>query len=417
MFRRFGERADNKPGIKRSVRRTSEFLYGMAARTLAWCAFGERARERRTHFRNMPAKSRFFFLLAVAFTFGTMGVVNDLFSLETTSGIRLLVFILFSSIFSVGWAYFGSRIMVKSMVALFVAQIGASIFIAKIVPSVHQTLSASQWQSAVAVRGALIQGFVIGGYVLFFTFFSAEGKRFFAALTEIELASTIQRSLVPPLTLQLPGMEVYGVSLPSGAVGGDLHDVVHHPDGTLAYVADVSGHGVKAGVLMSMIKSSVRTRFATLPPCADGFLDGLNEVLYPLTDAQSYATMVFLLFRPGGTVQFSLAGHLPVFHFRCATGAVEQRRVENLPVAMFPATSFTVESLAATPGDLIALVTDGLTEVFDKQGNELGSGYIEQTLRQQARAPLALVANQILEQSRNFGPVTDDRTLILIRLS
>lgn len=78
------------------------------------------------------------------------------------------------------------------------------------------------------------QAFVISGYSLFFAFFGIEGRRLFAAAhTEIELASTIHRALVPPLTLSIPGVELYGVPLPSGAEGGDLHDVLHHPEAAL----------------------------------------------------------------------------------------------------------------------------------------------------------------------------------------
>jgi len=93
----------------------------------------------------------------------------------------------------------------------------------------------------------------------------------FAAHTEIELASRIQQQLVPPIQATVGSFEAYGVSLPSGTVGGDLIDLIQ-ADGLLcAYVADVAGHGVAAGVMMSMVKTAVRMHFMarSRPPAPD----------------------------------------------------------------------------------------------------------------------------------------------------
>ena len=75
----------------------------------------------------------------------------------------------------------------------------------------------------------------------------------------IALATEIHRSLVPELSFHTSAFQFFGAPFPSGAVGGDLVDVVVRNDAWLGYVADVSGHGVPAGVLMSMVKSDRRT--------------------------------------------------------------------------------------------------------------------------------------------------------------
>jgi serine phosphatase RsbU (regulator of sigma subunit) len=87
--------------------------------------------------------------------------------------------------------------------------------------------------------------------------------------TELALAQGIQHTLVPIVHSRSQFWEVYGVSLPSEQVGGDLVDLVQEHEGSaLAYVADISGHGLQAGILMGMFKTAARTCIAERPPLA-----------------------------------------------------------------------------------------------------------------------------------------------------
>lgn len=90
---------------------------------------------------------------------------------------------------------------------------------------------------------------VICGYVLFLLFFQREDRRFFAAHTEITLADEIQRSLLPEVRFLTHEFEISPASFPSGAVRGDLVDVIAANGHWFAYVADVFGHGIPAGVV------------------------------------------------------------------------------------------------------------------------------------------------------------------------
>jgi serine phosphatase RsbU (regulator of sigma subunit) len=142
------------------------------------------------------------------------------------------------------------------------------------------------------------QVFILFSYGWFGTFFQLKGKRYFAAHTEIELASRIQQKLVPPVELSTKNLEIYGVSIPSGTVGGDLIDAVEAKGVVCDCVADVAGHGVAAGVLMSMVKTAVRMHFVTNSPAGKGLLEAVNDTLIPLTDPSVYATFAYLLVQP-----------------------------------------------------------------------------------------------------------------------
>jgi hypothetical protein len=96
------------------------------------------------------------------------------------------------------------------------------------------------------------------GYRLFLNFANTEGITHIQMETELALAHSLQKTLVPTVSYRNMALEAYGRTIPSAEVGGDLVDLVADTQGAFAYVADVSGHGIPAGVLMGMVKSSVR---------------------------------------------------------------------------------------------------------------------------------------------------------------
>jgi serine phosphatase RsbU (regulator of sigma subunit) len=141
----------------------------------------------------------------------------------------------------------------------------------------------------------------------------------------------------------------------------------------------------------------------------------VNEVLSPLTDARSYATFAYVLITPEPELTFSLAAHLPLFHFQSRSECLERCTVENLPVAMFPVVKYATGRVLCERGDVLALVTDGITEVFGRDGEEIGYTHIENALRRNAGRTLAEISDEILEATAAYGKITDDRTLLLMR--
>jgi len=284
-------------------------------------------------------------------------------------------------------------------------------------PAQHRVLSPQQWKAEVALHGFLLLILILFSYGWFGTFFQMEGRRYFAAHTEIELASRIHQQLVPPIHRTSGDIEVYGVSVPSGAVGGDLLDLVEADGAHCAYVADVAGHGVAAGVLMSMVKTAVRMAFSEKPPATTGLLEAVNNALAPLTETSGYATFAYVLVSDQRRVTYSVAAHLPILHFQKSNATIARHTVENFPVAMFPDVTFQTGVIDFQPGDILAIVTDGLTEVFDSHGKELGDTYIDDALVLKANRPLAEIAEAVFETARSFGKIADDQTLLLMRQS
>ena len=137
---------------------------------------------------------------------------------------------------------------------------------------------------------------VMISYFFFISFIRNEGKESYRIRNELELAHGIQKTLVPPIHQRTSQFEIYGRSDPSDKVGGDLVDIVLLDDGgAVAYLADIAGHGLQAGILMGMVKTAARTALIDASTMKDeivlpSLMERLNRVLPSVKEAQLYAT-------------------------------------------------------------------------------------------------------------------------------
>ena len=254
---------------------------------------------------------------------------------------------------------------------------------------------------------------LIFGYVLFLVFFGREGVRYFRAHAEIQFAQEIHRALVPTLERTIGQFSIYGASVPSGEVGGDLVDVVEGGSWT-AYVADVSGHGVTAGVLMAMFKTAVRTTVVA-EGGANLLLDAVHRALYPLKTPNLFVTAGVLHCDSAGKFSLSLAGHPPLLHYRKATGEVHEHPAMDLPLGILPEQSFQTDHFAVEAGDVLVLLTDGMTEIFDANQKEMGIEPVKAALTSNAGRPLPEMFEAMRKVALSFGKQDDDQTMLLIR--
>ena len=258
-------------------------------------------------------------------------------------------------------------------------------------------------------------GFVLS-YTFFMGFIGSESSRHARVMAEIELAKEIHGLLVPVVAERHGRFEFYGVSRPSTEVGGDLVDVVPSAGRWIGYVADVSGHGVGAGLLMGITKSTMRTRMLA-GGSLDAALTDANRVLHPLRKPNMYVTLAAVQDDGTGALAISVAGHPPILHYRGASHTIEELSIPQVPLGIFEDRVFASLRVPVEAGDLLAVITDGLTEVFDKADEEFGLERLKQTLQRSASQPLAGIADTVLNAARAYGPQSDDQTLLLIRVA
>jgi hypothetical protein len=267
-----------------------------------------------------------------------------------------------------------------------------------------------------SLEGVAVATAITIGYILFMIFIAGQGRTTLRLLTEMDLAQRIHETLVPPLAFGNERLEVLGVSQASSEMGGDLLDLVVHDRVGLVdvFVADVAGHGVGAGVVMGMLKSSIRTGLHG-GLALEELARTVNAVLERTTRDEIYATLAALRIHDDGTVAVLLAGHHPVLHWSAAEGKLQRVHEGGAPLGLMADRRYAAHHLRTAPGDLLAAYTDGLNETHDAQERELGHTAIEEAIAAGARAPLAELRRTVFELAERHGPQADDRTLVLVR--
>lgn len=226
--------------------------------------------------------------------------------------------------------------------------------------------------------------------------------------------SEIQNTLTPPITYSSARLEAYGQSLPKEELGGDLADLVTDGGDIIAYIADVSGHGLRAGVLMGMIKTAVRYGLLLGRPIVK-ILDDLNLVLPSVKTPNMFATLAALRFDGPNEVEYISAGHVPLLHYCQRTGDVKRHSMSQFPLGLFAAAGYASQRIRYEAGDIFVLVTDGMVEVGEERDVNDGFERLSQIVRVLADRSLPEIVAAVNAEVARHGAQEDDRTVLLIR--
>ena len=237
---------------------------------------------------------------------------------------------------------------------------------------------------------------------------------------ELNLARQIQRTSLLSEFPAMPQCEVHALYIPSKYVGGDFYDVVPTGDGAfLIAIADVSGKGVPAALLSSMLQASLRTQ-AEAPTSIPTILRNMNSVLYRSTAIQQFAT--FFLARMDCNrlrLEFSNAGHNWPVVMR-TNGERQLLERGGTVLGILESVEFEAAEVSLGPGDLVVLYTDGISEAANGDGEQFGEERLYEHIRRLRRGLCAReVSEQLLGALREFlGDVEpqDDMTILVLRV-
>lgn len=355
------------------------------------------------------------FLLAVFFTFAAIGFLVDVANGGRLDARTLALIVPFSGLVAVAFALIGMSRRYWLFVPVVALQVLVPQGLERLWPAGRAPLGTDVPGTRMIVDAGAAIAAVALGYTFFMAFIVREGIRRVRADAEMALARDIHVSLVPPASLETPWCAIHGRSIPAAEVGGDLVDALVVSDRPFGFVADVSGHGVPAGALLGLLKASLRTRLRAPGDLGDVLAD-VNDVLAELTRPNTFATAAALMLESPTLLVYSVAGHPPILHWRASDRSLARLGDGGMALGVRKGERYPVGRADLGPGDVLAVVTDGLTETMDGQDRELGLAPVESALAAHADEPLPALFDRILDLARAHGPQQDDRTLLLVRL-
>lgn len=234
---------------------------------------------------------------------------------------------------------------------------------------------------------------------------------------EFFLARNIQQSLLPRQLPKSDYFQLFCVTMPTEAVGGDYYDLVQLPDNRYGFVvADVSGKGLPAAMLAASLQGAFGAMAAGNPELAELF-QLVNDFLCERTPTEMFATIFYGVLNPQGRLDFVSAGHVPPLIVR-ANGGVDRLASANFPVGFFAHCAFGADTAQLECGDLLVICSDGVTEACDPNGDLFGEARLRNSLEgcggQLAEDVSRRVVAAVHEHVRT-APQSDDITLIVIR--
>jgi serine phosphatase RsbU (regulator of sigma subunit)/pSer/pThr/pTyr-binding forkhead associated (FHA) protein len=220
---------------------------------------------------------------------------------------------------------------------------------------------------------------------------------------ELSIAADIQQRLMSVTIPDVPYAKVDAVSYACKDIGGDFFDLVYTSEALSLIVADVSGKGVAAAVVASILQGMLYSQLAqdaSLPE----MIAAVNSFLCDKVGGQKYATLVVARLRPDGELELINCGHVPPLIV--SKGKVQTVEAGNLPVGLIANTSYSATSIKLQPGDRLMVVTDGVTEAEDATGEFFGTARLEKS------SPEGFAAiEQAVTEFRGSTPLSDDCTI------
>jgi serine phosphatase RsbU (regulator of sigma subunit) len=230
---------------------------------------------------------------------------------------------------------------------------------------------------------------------------------------QLKTATIIQSLFWPKIPALTGGGHVWAVSIPAGYVGGDLYDVIPLSDGSLvAYVADISGKGVPAALLMAALSTTVRSKIQ-IETEIDRLLASVNDSMHRLMADESYfATAVLIRYWPAsGKLQYALAGHLQPLWI--ADGNIPEFPLSGgVPLGIQKGVTYQKRNIVLGNGQSILLFTDGLVEAENESGEQFTKSRLVNHLKTCEGPPWGKSVLQRIEAWRGRRAANDDLTIM-----
>ena len=238
------------------------------------------------------------------------------------------------------------------------------------------------------------------------------------AAQELEIAKQVQARLFPQTLPPLRTLEYAGICIQARQVGGDYYDFLDLGRERLGLViGDIAGKGIAAALLMANLQANLRSQCAIALDEPQRFLQSVNQLFYENTIESAYATLFFGEYDDQARrLRYANCGHLSALLLR-SDSTLERLDSTGTILGIFREWNCATEERQLSPGDTLALYTDGITESFNDRGEEFGERRLIEALRRHREKPSESLLESIVEAVRRFSPEEqhDDITLIVAK--
>lgn len=234
---------------------------------------------------------------------------------------------------------------------------------------------------------------------------------------EVELASVIQRNLLPESSPAIPGYDVAGTTQAAQMVGGDFFDFVERSDGRWSIsLGDVCGKGLPASLLMSNVQAILRTH-AIGCAAPEECLQVANRLLFESTTTDKFVTLFYAVLDPvNHQLEYANGGHSHPLLFN-ASGDPRPLGRTDLMLGLTGQFAFHRETLALEPGELLVIFSDGITEAVDADNIQFNEERIIDVVRRSRQESARTIIARVIESVREYSGdrQQDDMTLVVVR--
>ena len=246
-------------------------------------------------------------------------------------------------------------------------------------------------------------------------------------LRELALAAEVQRRLLPGRPPESVALELAGFCQPARGVGGDYYDFIAFDNLQLGIaIADVSGKGMAAALLMSTMQATLRSLSAGSnlgPQTSHSLADmvaTLNRLLWNSTGGLNYVTFFYAQFdQSTRRLSYVNAGHNPPLFLRAGHDGFRELSTGGTVVGIFEHCAYEQETIQMQSGDVLLAYTDGLSEAHDVKGKEFGEAKVREVVAEMALMSVEEVRDEVLRRVREWcaeAPQHDDLTFIVMKV-
>jgi len=222
---------------------------------------------------------------------------------------------------------------------------------------------------------------------------------------ELSIAASIQQRLMAVTIPEVPFAKLSGRNLSCKEIGGDFFDAVETDEGLAVVLADVSGKGVSAALLASTLQGMIYSQLTAGMPLVE-IVSAVNRFFTHKHIGEKYATVIMARVGKGGVLEYVNCGHIPPLVV--SEGDVNRPGAGNLPVGLLPDAQYESAKVQLKPGDRLVLVTDGVTEAENAQGDFFEDSRLEQAAKSGGLEPIFSAISNFCEGT----PLSDDCTVV-----